>query len=299
MPEQIALGRLRHFSMGAQVDRTADIIDVATRILEAHGATLGNGMRLKELIPAIRASIGPEPSDSHIYWTILDSSKKGNSRIRSGGPWKGYYLVSTEQADQDLRTLEQETEEAEVEPPKQKERDLYPVVAAWLKTKKGINCSKDDIYNKKAGGKWGNPDVFGVRVIDDLGFFDIDIVSCEVKISKDNWRHYIFEAVSHKRFSNRVYYIFSSDAEDLADEDVELYAYAEKYQIGIAVIALTPEGYAKLPSWNSLSEAEKLDYVDSVKEKVPAPYELVSVDQKIEVLRRIGVNSRKDIYLIF
>lgn len=282
--------------MGAQVDSTADIIRVATHILEAHGATLGNGMRLKELIPAIRASIGAEHSNSHIYWTILDSSKKGNSRIRSGGPWKGYYLVSPEQAAQDSRTLEEETEEAEVELPKQKERDLYPVVAAWLKTKKGIDSARGDFYNKKAGGKWGNPDVFGVRVIDDLGFFDVDIVSCEVKLTRDSWRHYIFEAVSHKRFSNRVYYIFASDAEDLVDEDVELYAYAEKYQIGIAVIVLTPEGYAKLPSWNSLPEAEQLDYVDSVKEKVPAPYELVSVTQKIEVLRRIGVSSRKDIY---
>lgn len=90
----------------------------------------------------------------------------------------------------------------------------------------------------KGMGKWGNQDITGIVVDESLGSYDIELVTIEAKTTNKNYQYDFFEAVSHKRFSNRVYFSFASTANFLRENSDELRYYSELYGVGVVVIAL-------------------------------------------------------------
>ena len=75
--------------------------------------------------------------------------------------------------------------------------------------------------------------------------FEIEIYTAEVKPSIMSWKSWIFEAVSHSRFSERCYFIFRSDGE-VTELVADLIDYAERFGIGIAVIEIDDDQYTSL-----------------------------------------------------
>lgn len=204
------------------------------------------------------------------------------TKIDTGGPRGGYwYNEEYQPSTQD---------EAPAPVPTLKEAHLYELVRYWFQAKNNLRAK--DISQIKAGGPWGNPDIVGISSIDRLGFFDVEIVTAEVKTSQERWQRFIFEAVSHKRFANRVYYIFRTELDTVKIQE-DMYRYAEQYRVGIVTIPLTDDEFAKLGSGED--KANLANYVDRIVERVPAVYDFVPPRSQIEFLERIGLTQKEEI----
>lgn len=129
-----------------------------------------------------------------------------------------------------------------------RERCLYSLLVEWLQSR---DFEAEDTSQLKAGGAWGNPDVVGLKCFEGLGStLHIELASIEAKISSNNWRRVVFEAVSHKRFADRAYFAFAHGAEEpllsrLPELD-DMRMYGEKYRVGILVVFMEPGLYSQL-----------------------------------------------------
>jgi hypothetical protein len=240
-----------------------------------------------ELIATIRSEINEgtlqlQIVDATIYQYINRAANFDEiAPFVSNGPHRGYVYDETIAA-----TLEeQEVEEGavapveEAGPPPPKERDLYSLLKFWLI---GRNYVAEDVSSLKSGGKWGNPDVIGVIRTELLGCVQIEVASCEVKLGTENWKQFIFEAISHKRFANRSWYCFRTAKEESLPK--EMAEYAERFKIGIIQIVLDDAQFADLK--NSNDDAK---YIDQVDEKIPAIFEHVSLAEQKEVVERAKI----------
>lgn len=137
------------------------------------------------------------------------------------------------------------------------EKNLYACLTDWLVSK---NYQAKDTSNLKTGGKWGNPDVTGIKIHENITEQkSVEICTVEAKVNSADWRTLIFEAISHKRFSNRVYFIFGIFSDEVTEELIPDYEdfrlYGEKYGIGIAALFI-PESVNSDPKDVSLGEVE-------------------------------------------
>jgi phosphoenolpyruvate carboxylase len=106
-----------------------------------------------------------------------------------------------------------------------------------------------------------------------------------VKLSEQNWEQFIFEAISHKRFSNRSWFAYRiSQAGKPLPKAIEYYA--ERYKVGIIQILLNDEELVKLKSAKS-DIVEEL--VDRIHERVPALYEHVPLQEKADLFERAKI----------
>lgn len=260
------------------------IVSAAEKILRAHSASQGKALSAKDLIARIRAENGSLTIGDPTILSYLSYAANHDilTKIDTGGPRGGYWFNEEFEAPA--------LAEAPVAAPTPREAHLYELVRYWLQAKKDLPAK--DISQLKAGGIWGNPDIVGISSTDRLGFFDVEIVSAEVKLSERDWRRFIFEAVSHKRFANRVYYIFRTKFETVKLPD-EMDRYAEQYRIGIVLVPLTDDELAKLGS--SEERANLANYTDRIVERVPAVYDFVPPRYQIEFLERIGLKQKEDI----
>lgn len=195
-----------------------------------------------------------------------------DSRVQSGGPYGGYWLERLDEAPV-AATTAASSETA-------KELQLYPLVEAWLGAK---GYTSKDVSTGKKGGKWGNPDIVGVRRTELLGAVEIETVSCEVKLSNSYWEQFIFEAISHKRFCTRSWYCYRvADAKEPLPKGMDYYS--ERYRIGIVRIVLSE---AELGDLSKLSDIDKLDRVVEV---IPAVYEPVGLMEKKDLINRFNLS---------
>jgi len=156
----------------------------------------------------------------------------------------------------------------------QREIKLYGVLQDWL-ISRGFEAELT--FNKKKGGRWGNPDVTGLRLEElPTGPTGIECATIEAKLSLTDWQYFLFEAVAHKRFAHRAWFAFAvgSDSPDLSQikESDRLAGYAEKYRVGILVVFLPVAKYEQL----STGDANSLEVgPDDVRVEVlwPAMYE--------------------------
>ncbi len=207
------------------------IVDSAEQVLSKSSTNLESALPARELIKEIRKRSLVNVSDPSILNYLSHAANHDNrTKIDTGGPRGGYWF------NNELDTSEGDIERDDVEQPTPREAHLYEIVKYWLEAKKGLRAK--DISQLKSGKTWGNPDLVGISATDRLGLFDVEIVSAEVKLSDKDWRRFIFEAVSHKRFANRVYYIFRTGIETFKMPD-EMDRYAEQYRIGIAIVPLS------------------------------------------------------------
>lgn len=157
---------------------------------------------------------------------------------------------------------------------------LYPLLERWL-AEQNYRIA-ENVYNKRKNKTWGNPDIAGIKVEEHLNRFDIEISTIEVKSSKDdwgnNWRIDIFEAISHKRYANRVYFCFAANSDligKMMDDISEMKYYCELYRIGLLLVQIEPKLFQRFHNNNLSNFAE--DDKDGVQivEKFPAPFESV------------------------
>ena len=263
---------------------------LALKVLEK--ATQDEPQLSSEVVSQLHDLLDDDRASYLVYRSLLGFTRIPGSRIVSRkGKNGGYFLVDAPVFQQDELPTQ-----AEQKKEKTLERHLWPAVAEWLHLTKQIERVSHEVANLKSGGVWSNPDVVGFNIIEDLGFFDIEITTVEVKPSLQNWRYYFFEAVSHKRFSERVYFVYRDAGEAAIDQRLELLRYAEKYGVGVAELQLTDADFDSLKSWSAMSEDDKIEILESFVELVPAPFEAISVRDKINFLKQIGIGSKPEMY---
>lgn len=169
----------------------------------------------------------------------------------------------------------------------QREKKLYEAFSYWLAAK-GYNAS--DVSRKKRGGVWGNPDVAGLKITQTLGGgLDIDIASVEAKITIKQWRKDFFEAVSHKRFADRVYFAFAHPSNDVDQSRIPdldaLKAYGEKFRVGVAILLLPQVQYEILTGGNGDVLLKTGEY--EIIEVWPAVFDRTSVVEREAFLQDV------------
>lgn len=243
-------------------------------------------------------SESPGLSYNTIYAYMSDNARKRLNNVVSGRNRGGYWIDNSINASSEGATTPKEETKITIEKNSIYEIHLYPLLKNWMMARcqyKYVNI----VANNKKGGVWGNPDIVALDVTDYIGLFDIEVVSIEAKISIYDWRRLIFEAVSHKRFSNRVYFAFRviKDSEfDQATAD-EMSSYAEKYNIGLIKIVLPDDAMKKLSSLSVDDESKFVEYYDSIEEIHPPPYENVPVSVKAKFIREtLGIITKEDMF---
>lgn len=190
---------------------------------------------------------------------------------------------------------EEKPVESENQPSERQKREevLYQLLSEWFSSKL---YNSEVTANLRKGTSWGNPDIVGIMLVDDpLGRQQIEMGTIEAKISLLNWRKEFFEAVSHKRFSNRSYFAFAVGANEPAIESIpnydELRKYGEKYNVGVLAVFLAEKDYQQLTQANVTSLRLTLDDV-VVSEIWPARYELVGTIEMYEFVKNVlGLDS--------
>lgn len=266
-----------------------DVYFAAISALE--GSSEDEPKNSSELVKAVGKTLHGELKGYRIYRYILQAAQLPTSRIKSRqGRGGGYFLVDASLTET-VETFSQAEEEKDT-----LEKHLWPIVVDWLKTHKQVEFASSTIANIKAGGKWGNPDVVGFNVIEELGFYDVEITTLEVKPSITDWKQFLFEAVSHKRFSERVYFAFRTEGELQAKDRIEMQRYAEKYGIGLVNLQVDNDSYKSLTNWDKKNEEFKVGILENFVELAPAPFEAISIRNKIDFLKQLGISKKSDIY---
>lgn len=265
----------------------SDIVREVERFLnESKATSTKSAKNNKQIVAQLRNLIQNSALDVQVTdGTILNylshaANYDESTPIVSGGPYGGYWI--DESSIQEPET-DEETEQLKVAGKSEgvSERDLYPLVRLWL-GKKGYTAR--DVSGLKKGGKWGNPDIVGVDRIEMMGSVEWEIASCEVKLSDENWEQVIFEAISHKRFSNRSWFCYRTAVRD-APLPKGMEYYAERYRVGVVHIVLTDAEFIKLKNSD-----DPIDYIDNVFERVPALYDHVALREKSELMTRANIS---------
>lgn len=220
-------------------------------------------------------------------------SRKQSSRIVKDAGSHGYYLKDPLPEAENALALSKDDGVAEPDQKKERkenEKLLYPILEAWLQSQ---GYRTKDTSTMKGMGRWGNPDITGIIVDESLGSFDIELVTIEAKITHLNFRYDFFEAVSHKRFSNRVYFAFAATSNFLRENHDELRYYSELYGVGVVVIAIEEPHFKKYEE-GELKEVDT-DLVD-VYEVFSAIHEPRLRRWQKSFLEQLNINSTKDLW---
>ena len=198
----------------------------------------------------------------------------------------GYYFSGA------ISKLEPETEDevdAEELYNPHKERVFYVPVENWM-VRRGLISR--EVSRMRILGAWSNPDLLGLKLTDCIQGMDIDIISVEVKLSREGWRHNIFQAVSHKRYANRVYFAF---AEPRGEQDVNFYEelryYCDVYGIGVLSIQVEDKPY-----YDFMTGGEDLQPEDmNVVELFSSSYRYVPPRYQNVLLNALGIRNKDDL----
>lgn len=225
---------------------------------------------------------------------LSDLSRNPESRIVKDVGSHGYYLKSVH--EEEIEEIPSEEGVLSDEPTDKKERKeneklLYPILEDWLQSQ---GYRTKDTSLMKAMGRWGNPDVTGIMVDESLGAsFDIEIATIEAKITHKNYRYDFFEAVSHKRFANRVYFAFAAPTNFLRENRDELRYYSELYGVGVVVVALEDAHFQEYTK-GQLKEID-MDLVD-VSEVLSATFEPRLRRWQKNFLEQLGISNTKELW---
>jgi len=234
-------------------------------------------------------------------WSVYLSkaAKERTSRLVPNPEGHGYLLgmqpeesaVKSEGAHAEkLEEKSIEEEDKRARKYQQQEKRLYPIFKDWALT----YCDRaKDNSSKRKGGQWCNPDIVGFNIINDpLGHEHIEILTIEVKVSDSNWQTEFFQAVAHKRFSNRAYFAYAAPKSHKPDQ--MLRRYAEKYTIGVLYLPLEESDFEKFDQKKNI-DLSKYE-VDDIKEIWPASFEIVSSKEVVDFLHDLEITNRTDLY---
>ncbi len=237
----------------------------------------------------------PDIPDNTFIVLLSKVSGEQNSRINCPGRKQGYYLEQLVEKIEKIESTEEKCgEEQQAIRVEQaiREKDLYFKLKQWLFEKDFDRVS--DTSTLKTNGKWGNPDIVGLKIEDIYGRPDIEITTIEAKLTNDNWEEWIFEAVAHTRFANRSYFAFIYP-EDLVNklDSTELKLYAEHFRIGVLILVVTGEDYIKIKS----RQPANIDF-DNIKvvEYFQAPFNQTHIKFRKKFLHALDILDLKRLY---
>ena len=221
---------------------------------------------------------------------LSDLVKSTKSPVNCLGRKQGYYLA--EEAKRAVEEIKKEEEE-ETEQRTQrheKEKLLYPLLEEWL-VDKGYRSSNTSSIRRL--GRWGNPDVVGLDVVEYLGDIKVEVVTIEAKTSFFDWEHWFFEAVSHRRFANRSYFAFAHPFEAISLIPQDMRYYSELYSVGVIVIGMETSHFELLKN-GELSEIDIND-VD-IQEIYSAPYNHTQPKYQSKFLEALEIRDVRSLY---
>lgn len=181
---------------------------------------------------------------------------------------------------------EKKSEDKEEVKEREKEQILYPSLERWLQNH-GLRA-RDTSQIKKLG-KWGSPDVTGIKKTEYLNMKEIEITSIEAKTSIKNWEIDIFEAIAHLRYVSRAYFAFAHPASGVSKISEDVRYYCELYGIGLIIVAMSDDLYNNFIN----GEVKKIDEDDdfTIIEYRPAPLHYVPMEWQKFFLEKIGISE--------
>lgn len=273
-----------------------DIFKYAWDILK--GTSAQNPLSTPELTKKI-AEKNNKPQYK-IYRTLLEFTRDEKIPLGSKQGAGGGYFSLEPDASKFANNEENDNEDffdqnLQAYPEATQEKHIWPLIELWLKDVKGIKNTSCEFAHNKKNGKWGNPDVVSLIPLEKMGFFDVSVLTVEVKTSLTDWGQYFFEAVAHKRFSNRVYFAYRATGQE-GSGDKDILSYAERFRVGVLRLDISDDDYRNLVSWPQFTDEQKIVYLENIVEEVPAPYEIVPLEEKIKFMRNLGLSDKDNIY---
>lgn len=217
------------------------------------------------------------------------------SKINCRGKGCGYYLSELIDYEKSVYNNDENNEQdiaATVNNQnyvRQKEILLYPFLQDWLSAQ-GYRAK--DVSQSRALGKWGNPDICGILHIS--GLQDLyEIVTIEAKVSLTEWEKWIFEAVSHRRFANRVYFAFIHPEEHRPKIPQDMRYYAELFNIGVLIMEVSEVYYKRFINGEIAAiDPEEVDII----EHYSAPFNFVQPKYQVKYLGTLGINRPQELW---
>jgi len=170
------------------------------------------------------------------------------------------------------------------------EKKLYAYFEQWLFEVE--NERVDDISSYRGQGKWANPDLVGLKIDYFFQTPQIEITTIEAKILIDGWEQWIFESVAHTIFANRSYFAFIHSEEHLNKIPQALRHYAERFGVGILIMAVDPKDYLKIKNKETF---ELSDENHRIIEYAPAPYHTPHLKYQKRFLESLDIKDQKDL----
>jgi hypothetical protein len=235
----------------------------------------------------------PDILDATFSVYLSRNSNDQSSRINCPGRKQGYFL---DQMVEEVEGLTEEVQSIELEEDLKKdiilEKNLYHYIKEWLFEKNHDRVA--DISNLKGNGKWGNPDLIGLKVEEIFGRPEIEVTTVEVKITEEGWERWIFEAVAHTRFADKSYFSFVYP-ENLVNklDSTGLHLYAEHFNIGVLIMAVDNEDYLKIKQ----KEPVTLDGRINIIEYRHAPNTKTHIKFRKQFLESLGILEIRKLYL--
>lgn len=205
--------------------------------------------------------------------SLLSQQPSSVSCIKSAEGKNGYYIDLNLNADD----VDAKNNSKKVDI-KIKEQDLYDSIRLWLSTKCRVS---EDISTGRKGEKWQNVDVLGLAPYSYLGVDYLDVYSVEVKLSMDNWRKDLFEAVSHSMFANYSYFAFMIKASDVDKIDGDLKIYAHNFNVGLLAIAVDDK------KWDAVMQQREKISLDGNGKHANAKIIEISIAPEHQVSKRL------------
>lgn len=240
--------------------------------------------------------------DNTFVQYLSKSAADENSNIATPGRRKGYYISRFVEE----LAREEATEDSSEDAPTQilskrkfeREKLLYPVLVNWVQ-EQGYRAM--DTSSIRARGRWSNPDVTGVRSTETFGSTEVEVLSIEAKLNSQQWDYDVFEAVSHRRFTNRSYFAFAATPEAVPKLDhASMRYYAELYGIGMLIVAMSKDVHDSLTKPEEKHSKRREDPITldeaDVLEMYSAPFYYVQPRWQMEYCKNVGIERPKDLW---
>ncbi len=209
---------------------------------------------------------------------LSNVSRQANSPIVSNGRGRGggYFLSSlaAKQAEEQAANIAEPLRD-ESEPTSDRESSLYPVLVDWLV---GNGYRARDTAAMRRLGRWSNPDVTGVKVSEHIGRMEIEIATIEAKRTLVDWERFFFEAVAHRRFTNRAYFAFPAPESSLGKLPPEMRYYSELYDVGVLTVVMADEVFQRFSERGGATANNVMD--TDVDEVLTEPRSSVPMEQQ-------------------
>ncbi|MDD2881446.1 MAG: hypothetical protein PHQ58_13510 [Rhodoferax sp.] len=172
-----------------------------------------------------------------------------------------------------------------------RENTLYSVLQSWLVTNQ---YQAADISSEKLNGRWGNPDVAGIRVCESFKGITFELATIEAKTSSKDWQVNIFEAVAHMRFANRAYFAYAEPKSRQFVDLEDIKYYSELYKIGVIKLVLEDADYDRLLNDNDCKQLTSSDV--EIIEICSASFNIPQDKYQLRFCENLGIKSTKDLY---